>query len=172
MASMENKGGVIPERILRKLRVEPPGQGLVESYLQEIARTYGVKYGDDDEKDEEVGDNADNNQQPGSGGQGVRNLEEPPLTTDELSKMTPPRDLGPRSPVSVAPPSPTTDNANPRLKLPGPPDVRPTATMKRLDDNMVLKSSAPTNLVVNGSKVDGDIPNVNDLEKRFALLKR
>lgn len=171
VASMENNGDVIPQRILRKLKVEPPGRELVESYLKEIARTYGVKYGDDAGEDEEMGNSNGEGQQPGSGGQAVRILEEIQPTADELSKMTPPRDLGSRRPVSVAPPSPTTDNANPRLKLPGPPEGQPPR-MNRLDVKMVPKSTGPLNVVDTVVKVDGDIPNVNDLEKRFALLKR
>lgn len=40
--NVEGGGGVVPKRVVDKLRVEAPGNELVEAYLREIARTYGV----------------------------------------------------------------------------------------------------------------------------------
>lgn len=172
LEAVENTDGKVAERVLKKLRVEPPDPELVTLYLKEIARTYGVNWprkeqspdGQDDEDDDTP-----------SGGQAVKNLEEP-LTTDELSKATPPRDLGPRSPVSVAPPSPSTDNLNPRLRLPGPPDLKPGAKMSGLK-KQTSSTDAQDNIKIgdSGAKKDivgGKIPDVDELAKRFAALKK
>ena len=169
--AVENRDGKVAERVLRKLRVEPPEQDLVTLYLEEIARTYGVAWPKREQTvhgDQPQNDDGDDDDQPGSGGQAVKNLEEP-LTTAELSKATPPRDLGPRSPVSVAPPSPSTDNLSPRIKLPQPPELKPGAKM-----DGVKKQTTAGNTVKEGQKggVGGKIPDVDDLQKRFAALKR
>ena len=179
---MENRDGKVAERVSKKLRVEPPGEELVMGYLVEIASTYGVdwpkKGGGDETKDEGAADNDDDDDedQPGSGGQAVKNLE-PPLTTDELSKATPPRDLGPRSPVSVAPPSPSTDNLSPRVKLPGPPDLKPGAKigggLKKQTSGTAAQSEAKEG---EGGKakgaVGGQMPDVDELQRRLAEWKR
>ena len=166
LEAVENTDGKVAERVLKKLRVEPPDSELVTLYLKEIARTYGVNW----PKKEESSDNQDDEgDDTPSGGQAVKNLEEP-LTTDELIKATPPRDLGPRSPVSVAPPSPSSDCLNPRVRLPGPPDLKPGAKMSGLK-----KQTSGTDAQSTSAKKDlvgGKIPDVDELSKRFAALKR
>ena len=164
---MENRDGKVAERVLRKLRVEPPEGELVTMYLEEIARTYGVAWPKREQTVRKDEDGNDEDDEPGSGGQGVKILEEP-LTTEELSKATPPRDLGPKSPVSVAPPSPSTDNLSPRVKLPQPPELKPGARM------VEGKKPAVEGEGKSGGKgiVGGRIPDVDDLQKRFAALKR
>ncbi|MCJ1260801.1 hypothetical protein MMC22_000664 [Lobaria immixta] len=170
--AIENSDGKVAERVLRKLRVEPPAQELVTLYLKEIARTYGVAWPKRDDSVIEAGDEDDEDP---SGRQAVRSLEEP-LTTAELSRATPPRDLGPKSPVSVAPPSPSTDNLNPRLRLPGPPELKPSAKMSGLkNQKAVAEAQTPVeNSDSRGKKtvVGGKIPDVDELAKRFAALKR
>lgn len=175
MEAIENSDGKVAERVSKKLRVEPPDQELVTLYLKEIARTYGVAWPKNHDSVTETGNSGDENDVDPSGGQAVRSLEEP-LTTDELSKATPPRDLGPKSPVSVAPPSPSTDNLNPRLRLPGPPELKPIAKMSGLKSQSA--GTEARNPVKNndfgGKKavIGGKIPNVDELAKRFAALKR
>ncbi|KAG9721346.1 hypothetical protein KCU59_g17186, partial [Aureobasidium melanogenum] len=93
-----------------------------------------------------------------SGGQKVPALEAPE-GTEPLVAATPPRNLGPKSPVSVVPPSPSTDNVSPRIKLPGPPDLKPSAKM--------VKANKPDT-----TGPGGKIPDVNELAARFAQLKR
>ena len=171
LEAVENSDGKVAERVLKKLRVEPPDPELVTLYLKEIARTYGVNWpreersldGQDDEDDDTP-----------SGGQAVKVLEEP-LTTDELSKATPPRDLGPRSPVSVAPPSPSTDNLNPRVRLPGPPELKPGTKTGGLKKQASGIEQGTTKNEGSGAKKDivgGKIPDVDELAKRFAALKK
>lgn len=173
LEAIENSDGKVAERVLKKLRVEPPDPELVTLYLREIARTYGVSWprteGPADVQNDEDDDNP-------SSGQAVKNLEEP-LTTDELSKATPPRDLGPRSPVSVAPPSPSTDNLNPRVILPGPPELKPglkISGLKKQTSATDAQSTAKGGDSGSAKKdvVGGKIPDVDELAKRFAALKR
>lgn len=171
---MENSDGKVAERVLKKLRVEPPDPDLVTLYLKEIARTYGVdwpkkQYTPDGLKEDDDDDTP-------SSGQAMKTLEEP-LSTKELSKATPPRDLGPRSPVSVAPPSPSTDNLNPRLRLPGPPVLKPGAKMsglKKQTPSTDAQSTASNGNAGIGKKdvIGGKIPDVDELASRFAALKK
>ena len=172
LEAVENSDGKVAERVLKKLRVEPPDPELVTLYLKEIARTYGVNWPKIEESPDSQDDEDDDTP---SGGQAVKALEEP-LTTDELSKATPPRDLGPRSPVSVAPPSPSTDNLNPRVRLPGPPELKPGAKMSGLKKQTSgTDAQSATKSEDSGAKkniVGGKIPDVDELAKRFAALKK
>ena len=171
LEAIENSDGKVAERVVKKLRVEPPDPQLVTLYLQEIARTYGVGW----RRQEETPDVEDDDDDTASGGQAIKSLEEP-LSTMKLSKATPPRDLGPRSPISIAPPSPSTDNISPRVRLPAPPELEPNAKMsvlKKATPSTDTKGNATSG--VPGSKRDfigGKIPGVDELSKRFAALKR
>ena len=170
LEAIENSDGKVAERVLRKLRVEPPAQELVTLYLQEIARTYGVAWPKDESP---IGDAADNSDDSSDHGRGIKSLEEP-LTTNELSRATPPRDLGSRSPVSVAPPSPSIDNLKPRLRLPGPPELKPTAKMigmTKAPENKQENAPKTKNLQTKKDAIGGKIPDVDELAKRFAALK-
>lgn len=145
LTAIENTDNKVSERVLKKLRVEPPSDTLVTLYLKEIARTYGIPWnqtppstppGDDDDDDEP------------STGEKVLNPAEA-----ELVRATPPRSM--RAPVNVAPPSPSTENVHPVIKLPEPPMLKePLHTRK-----------APAKKNVN--PLDDD-----DLAARFAALKR
>ena len=176
LEAIDNSDGKVAERVLKKLRVEPPDPELVTMYLKEIARTYGVDWPKGEKQSEEKDDDDDDEDDSPSGGQAVKNLEEP-LTTAELSKATPPRDLGPKSPVSVAPPSPSTDNLNPRVKVPGPPELKPGAKMNGLKKQTPSTSAQTTakdddNKPAKKDVVGGKIPDVDELAKRFAALKK
>lgn len=169
--AMENKDDKVAERVLKKLRVEPPPAELVTLYLQEIARTYGITWPKPTHT-EDVNDGNDDDE-PGDG-EKEKNLEDP-LTTDELTRATPPRDVGgPKSPVHVAPPSASTENASPRVKLPGPPDLKPSAKMTGASKaaTEAKKSSSLSDSKPVKAPVGGKIPDVDDLAKRFAALKK
>ena len=155
LVAIDNVDGKVAERVLNKLRLHPPGLELVESYLREIARTYGISWPrqtglEDHHTDADDGDHHDDHDNdhgpkvPKGSGKERReavdhNPEEeeveteagfqPRLSAQELRRATPPRDLGPRSPISIAPPSARVDNANPKLKLPLPADLRPDGRM-------------------------------------------
>jgi vacuolar protein sorting-associated protein IST1 len=162
VASMEGDG--VADRVLKKLRVETPKPELVDAYLAEIARFYGVPFG---EVTPEPDEDNDDNDEPAGGLAEEEDAElddpqeaEPTKSksakkkedAEELVKATPPKKLGPQSPLRVVPPSPSTDNVAPKLKLPG------AATAK------LNKAEA--------KKPGGKIPDVDELAKRFAQLKR
>lgn len=154
VAAMDGEG--VAERVLKKLEAKTPSEELVDGYLGEIARFYGVPFGarkassddDDDEPSGGVAEEADT---------------EVPLSADgkkdsereDLVKATPPRTVGPQSPLRVVPPSPSTENPAPKLKLPG-------AAAAKVQKAAEKKSNGP----------GGKIPDVDELSKRFAELKR
>lgn len=169
LVATENSDGKVASRVMERLRVEPPKKELVEAYLSTIADAYGVQWPKRvKETEEDDGVAGDDDDDEGSGGQKVPALEQP-LDTEELSKATPPRNMGPKSPVSVVPPSPSTDNVAPRIKLPGPPELKPSSKMQAGQKKTESNGSA-------ASKKDGGpggkIPNVDELAARFANLKR
>lgn len=197
----DEKGGIVKEamagegvseRVKRKLDSAPPRQELVEEYLRAIAAAYDVPYGDDtaevdaqleemDFDDEDEGNDADDDERGGK---------EEPLTTGELGSMTPPRlplDLNGRSPLSVAPPSPSTERPLPVVK--GAEGLTPTHKVKAMSKSKSKPlagtgaSNGTSNSSGNGSaksavaddgkkKPEGEIPNVDDLAARFAMLKK
>ena len=161
----------VSEKVLKKLTVTPPSQELVVGYLEEIARTYGVDWPKKPEGEPPTyGDDDDENP---SGGQAQKNLEEPIAVEkgqtaredeerEELSKATPPRNFGPSSPLRVNPPSPSTDNLHPRVRGSGL-DLKPNKKMQDANSGKGIESKGP---------VGGTIPNIDDLAKRFAALKK
>lgn len=181
----------VPDRLLKGLRVRPPAQELVESYLREIAKAYGVAWpqGEEVEAQEDLGsappefvdDSRDNDETGGLEKEGglpetpqkehadtvsQPNLSESRRASDasELSKATPPR--GPatgRSPVSVAPPGRRTDNPNPRVRLPG--------AEGQNDSEAVAKGEGSAGSAKNKNS-SGGIPEIDELTRRFADLKR
>lgn len=168
LASMEGEG--VAERVEKKLRVETPKTELVDAYLTEIARFYGVPFGEPEPIQDE---DEDDNDEP-SGGVAEETPKEFELALEadpkesrkveeeeELVKATPPKKFGPQSPLRVVPPSPSTDNVTPKLKLPG------AATAKLNASKVDAKMPAT-------KKEDGlgKIPDVDELAKRFAALKR
>lgn len=168
LAAMEPDAKV-SENVLKKLAVTPPSQDLVNGYLEEIARTYGVDWPKRPDQDLGEPPDFDDDENP-SGGQAQRNLEEPIPAEDngkekkreELSKATPPRTFGPTSPLRVNPPSPSTDNLHPRVK--GTLDLKPSRKMQEADK--------PKGGTVSKGPVGGTIPDVDELAKRFAALKK
>ncbi|KAL1985829.1 hypothetical protein VTN96DRAFT_7321 [Rasamsonia emersonii] len=179
--AQDNKAAVkVPERLVKRLRVRPPPPELVESYLREIAKAYGVAWPKEEATAEDKKETLDKPPDyPGDGDvaegdESQRQQRESPSTpqkanlaeirraseADELSRVTPPRDIGPhdvtgRSPVSVAPPGPSSDNPNPRVKIPGEQNAAAT----------VQPASPPR-------KDSKGIPDVDELARRFAALKR
>ena len=190
----ENQGGVVPKRVVDKLKVEPPKDALVTAYLEEIAKTYDVAWprrreGEDDDAMDLLGKEVDGEQEGAAGrgddegdegdGGGAKEL---PLETpvkkkidlgqafdrEQLSRATPPREIAPggaKSPVSIAPPGARTDNLSPKLKLPDgevvkKPESRPAAT--------AAGAAKPQSK----NAVGGSVPTVDDLAKRFQMLKR
>lgn len=181
--AQENKADIkVPERLVKRLMVRAPTKELVESYLREIAKAYGVSWpvelesGVDgsppplefvDDHDHEHGDTTtnDNDNSNNGDGDGDMNLPSTPpkrQQTNELSKATPPTELGQgRSPVSVSPPGPRSDNLNPRVRFPR------TASEKAA----AAAATAGGGTRKSGSAGNG-IPELDELTRRFAALKR
>lgn len=164
LSAMEGEG--VAERVLNKLKVETPSPALVDAYMREIARAYGVLVPGEPEdgEDEEEGDGVDNDDddEPGDG-EKVKALEAP-LEAEDLTKATPPKKLGPASPLRIAPPSPSSENVAPKVKLPGPPESKPSGKAKKAEDEGKAKKK--------DDGPGGKIPDVDELAKRFAALKR
>ncbi|KAJ5245203.1 hypothetical protein N7489_005299 [Penicillium chrysogenum] len=168
----------VPDRLVKSLRVRPPGHELVESYLREIAKAYGVEWhgaeeelgnapqGFEDDRGDGDGDEEEPQLPHTPGKQQGDSASTPNLSearraseTSELTKATPPRGLAAgRSPVSVAPPAPRTDNPNPRVKLPG--TEGKAAAVPKEDGGSKSKSN------------NNGIPELDELTRRFADLKR
>lgn len=169
MKAQENEGNMVPDRVWKKLEVKPPSQALVEAYLTEIAKTYGVDWPRHnvalDEAQAEVDDEDDDD---GEGGN-----REQPILADGAGPSTPAKThakdlkLGPlppsgqpsvegsKSPVSVAPPGGRSDNLRPGVKLPGGGQVKPRAASGSV------------------GKAGGELgapPTVDDLASRFKAL--
>ncbi|KYK59308.1 hypothetical protein DCS_00438 [Drechmeria coniospora] len=173
LAAMDNTDGKVSEKVIKKLSVEPPRQELVQGYLEEIAKTYGVDWPKREMSTPPPPDLVDEDDGGGnkpSGGQAQRVLPAPITTAaqrklsrdeEELSKATAPRDLlgEPKSPLTVTPPRMTTDNVHPKVTL-GSVELK---SMKNMDDASArTKKAAP----------DGAVPDISDLERRFAALKK
>ncbi|KAJ6116945.1 hypothetical protein N7512_006670 [Penicillium capsulatum] len=157
----------VPDRLLKGLRIRPPGQELVDSYLREIAKAYGVAWPAREEQ-EEIGDAppefVDDIEGGDDDGHEGGDLPHTPASKPPtlLFRTTPPRGLtAGRSPVSIAPPAPRSDNPNPRVKLPS------------SDQQDSGKSSATDNPSTSPQKSSRNgIPELDELTRRFAELKR
>ena len=192
LAAVDDTAGKVAPRVRERLRVEPPPPELVQRYLEEIARTYGVDWPKGARRAEEEGEgeeagggqDGDDDDRPGGGEKvladpaGKAKLEEP-LTTEELSRATPPREVGgPKSPVHVAPPKSSTDNVSPRVRMPQPPELKPSSKMTNAARGAESSSGSGNGNQGQGAPagksgpVGGKIPDVDELAKRFAALKK
>jgi vacuolar protein sorting-associated protein IST1 len=183
----ENVDGCVPAKVVHKLKVDPPGDKLVQAYLEEIAKTYGVNWPPHREEVEELGREVDGEDDESDDGGEGGGMKEPPIQADgttpatprkpnkidlgSLQNATPPSSLAPggaKSPVSVAPPGPRTDNPSPKVKIPGGMEVKKGDGGKVAGPVAASKATA----VVNHGAVPGKVPTVDDLAKRFSALKR
>jgi vacuolar protein sorting-associated protein IST1 len=180
-------GTNVPERVLSRLRVDTPKSELVDAYLREICRTYGVHFpGDPTSEDEtiigEEEEEEEDDEEDGEGGARNKTLENP-LQAEALERATPPRDsIGQPSPLRIAPPSPTTENVSPSVRLPGgdAKGVRPPPTARKASAGAATSGSAAggkgkakeKSSSAPDSGPGGKIPDVDELAKRFAALKR
>ena len=186
VASMGGEG--VAERVLQKLKPDTPKQELVDAYLSEIASFYGVPFGEPKAAGED--EEEDDDDEPGGG---IAEEADPELEAaleaepkslastkdkkareederEELAKATPPKKFGPQSPLRVMPPSPSTDNIAPKLKLPG----AAAAKLNKTEGKAKLGSgpSASSAKVKKDDGPGGKIPDADELARRFAELKR
>lgn len=177
LEAMENVGGGVNEKVVKKLSVTPPKEELVQGYLEEIAKAYGVNWPKRDLGEAPPNFLDDYDDDNPSGGQAQKNLEAPLVAEqsqghggtkeaeaqEELSKATPPKTIGPNSPLRVAPSSPSTENPHPRVTLN---KMELTPTKKMQAAKAAAKPTPKKDDLSNG------IPDVDELAKRFAALKR
>lgn len=173
LEAMENTDGKVNEKVVKKLSVTPPKEELVQGYLEEIAKAYGVdwpKKALGEAPPNFLDDDGDNP----SGGQAQKNFEEPLIAIpgeeskdaeaqEELSKATPPRTIGQNNPLRVVPSSPSTENPHPKVTL-NRVELTPS---KKMQNAQAQAKPAPKN-----DDISGGIPDVDELAKRFAALKR
>jgi vacuolar protein sorting-associated protein IST1 len=158
-------GTGVPDRVLKRLRVETPRVELVDAYLREIARTYGVSFPGDRAAVEEEPPAYDDQDvdEDGDGGEKDKELEEP-SKAEQLAGASPPRDsIGKPAPVQVVPPSPSTDNVSPSVRIPG-------GTVRKSSGGIVTTKGKEKKEEAGGP--GGKIPDVDELQKRFAALKK
>ncbi|KAI8629459.1 DUF292-domain-containing protein [Xylariaceae sp. FL1651] len=173
LAAMENSNGMVSEKVVKKLNVTPPKPELVQGYLEEIARAYGVNWPKGTRElgeppkliDEEV--SSDGNDESLDGEQvqqtpdvGLAASSKAAKEREDLSRATPPRTLGSSNPLHVNPSSPSTENPRPKVTL-NSMELKPS---KKMVDAGIAKPS--------GGGKDSGIPDVNELAARFAALKR
>lgn len=166
ITAMENSDGKVSEKVVKKLSVTPPRDELVNGYLEEIARAYGVDWppGRADLGAAPQADDDNDNDNP-SGGQAEKVANSAIANdgeekkADGLSKATPPQNIGPGSPLHINPPSPSTDNPRPKVTL-NSMELKPNKKM--VDAGIVKKKPAR----------DDGIPGADELAARFAALKR
>ncbi|TDZ47728.1 IST1-like protein [Colletotrichum trifolii] len=169
LSAMENSDGKVSDKVVKKLSVTPPREELVQGYLEEIAKAYNVDWPKRPRAEEspDLLDDGDDEDSP-SGGIGVK-ITEGPLGNstkvakeqEELSKATPPRTIGgPSSPLRVTPPRMTTDNVHPKV------------TLNSLELKPNDKMDAAAQKKTGGKGPGGSVPDITELERRFAALKR
>lgn len=182
----ENEEGMVPRRVSEKLKLEVPREALVQAYLEEIARSYGVDWPRRDLALEDARDEVDDEDEDDDGGakeqpilaDGADKADQPPKTPNSkapgrvdisgLNTATPPAGgVAPRgsaqSPISVAPPGARSDNPSPKVRLPGGGEAK---------QNNNSNKKTPAADAKGGAGPGGSVPTVDDLAKRFSALKR
>ena len=151
--AIDNSDHKVSPRVLSKLGVDPPSPTLVTCYLREIARTYNIEWCCESEDGGESDD--------GDGG-GIATLE-PPLEA-ELSTGDSTR----REPIAMAPPSPTSENLHPAIRLPL--SSIPTRKPSEPKPPPALQAPKPPS----GGIAEGipKPPSLDDLMVRFEALKK
>ncbi|KAK7748997.1 Transcription initiation protein spt3 [Cytospora paraplurivora] len=179
--AMENTDGKVNEKVVKKLSVTPPRDELVQGYLEEIAKAYGVNWPKKDlgEAPPDFLDDDDNDDgENPSGGQAQKKSLVPLAAEDagdqeveaqqeELSKATPPKTIfGTNKPLRVAPSSPSTENPHPKVTL----NSLELKTGGKEQDATTAKP-APKPVAMKDD-ISSGIPDLDELSKRFAALKR
>jgi len=173
LAAMENSGGAVSEKVIKKLTVTPPKPELVQGYLEEIARAYGVDWPkasrelgrapeliDDGQSNDEDVEKRGGNQTHKLPGADLPPESKEAQEQEDLSRATPPRTLGSSNPLHVNPSSPSTENPRPKVTL-NSMELKPS--QKMVDAGIERPREEARKI---------SIPDVNELAARFAALKR
>jgi vacuolar protein sorting-associated protein IST1 len=132
-----------------------------------------VDWGHEYDKEEEEEEEEDaSSASKGSDGGDKEKISEPPLENDQDSDKRDPA-------VRIAPPSPSSENIHPQLKLPH--SVLPSrrkssngSSGSAIPKSSSAKSSAPPSLPQHAPKPpteSRDVPQVDELMRRFEVLK-
>ncbi|KAF4587336.1 increased sodium tolerance protein 1 [Ophiocordyceps camponoti-floridani] len=154
--AMENSDGKVNEMVVRKLSVEPPRKELVRGYLEEIAKAYGVNWPRGEGEMGVGGGHHGHGHGHGSGGL-AEGIEEASAKGEEQLKralLPTSSSAEPTSPLTVTPPRMTTDNLHPRVTLGS------------------VELQARARAAASARRPEGSVPDMDDLEKRFAALKK
>ncbi|KAJ2457745.1 Transcription initiation protein spt3 [Coemansia sp. RSA 2424] len=183
LEAMENSTGMASAKLVRKLSASTPPDSLIKMYLTEIASFYHVRWRPDSEE-------GDSDEDAPSGGGGLKELvasesessvQQPAVTVDSGDDLNSDKDESVVSSASLAK-SPVVATAataiaaddeletegpapEPPITLPAPP-IKPAAAKQQ-----PVASKAKTAPQQQQQDSDG-IPSLEDLQKRFAALKR
>lgn len=172
--AMENVDGKVSPKVVKKLSVEPPREELVQGYLEEISLAYGVDWPKESQELQQapsldnlidddsylLGKNDSSSNNGSNGGLGeqpipiiaspgmkdLMGLEEEGGEKDEEGKQ---------AAVVVNPPSPSTENPHPRVRL----------------NSMELKPSRRMQEAGIAAQRSGE-DKLDELARRFAALKK
>ncbi|KAL5594621.1 hypothetical protein BROUX41_001540 [Berkeleyomyces rouxiae] len=166
LAATTNSAGRVSPNVVKKLQVTPPREELVQGYLEEIAKAYGVPWPNmppEAPSDGESG-KGDDEDAPGSGsGGGGGGAKDAALSRAEkeqiaLSQASPPASIEARSPLRIAPAKMSTDNIHPKVTL---------------DSQELMGTVAKTKPpAARKPGPEGKVPDISELERRFAALKK
>ncbi|KAJ8129356.1 hypothetical protein O1611_g4277 [Lasiodiplodia mahajangana] len=173
LSAMENSDGGVSEKVVKKLSVTPPKPELVQGYLEEIAKAYGVDWPkgtrelvpppeliDEEAKNDGHDDGPGGNQAQKSTGADLPPDSKAAQEREDLSRATPPRTFGSSNPLHVNPSSPSTENPRPKVTL-NSMELKPN---QKMVESGIAKPRE--------DRKGGGIPDVNELAARFAALKR
>ncbi|KAL2889670.1 AP-2 complex subunit sigma [Ceratocystis lukuohia] len=153
LSATTNANGRVSPNVVKKLQVTPPREELVQGYLEEIAKAYGVLWPEQSPvKDAESGDE-DGGSGGGGGGSAEKALSKAEQEQLALSEVSPPADIGARSPLRIAPPKMSTDNVHPKVTL----------DSKELT-GLAIKAKKPSAAKKPGP--EGKVPDISELERR------
>lgn len=167
LAAIQNHDGIIPEKVVKRCKYETPSEELTTLYLKEIARAYNVQFSASGDIDGE-GEDSDVDDDDDEGGKPIlveesetedldttpQSRPRKPSTTTPLKEIEKPNS----SPISVKPPSKTTDNLHPQVKIPQ--DIKKD----------VHKQKRNSDAGINSTETKKD--DLDSLRKRFEALKR
>ncbi|KAL1898734.1 Vacuolar protein sorting-associated protein ist1 [Ceratocystis pirilliformis] len=152
LSATTNSNGRVSPNVVKKLQVTPPREELVQGYLEEIAKAYGVLWPEKSPaKDAQSGDE-DGDGDGGGGGSAEKALSKAEQEQLALSKVSPPADIGARSPLRIAPPKMSTDNVHPKVTL----------DSKELT-GLAIKAKRPSAAKKPGP--EGKVPDISELER-------
>lgn len=176
LEAMDNTGSKVNDKVVKKLSVTPPKEELVQGYLEEIAKAYGVNWpkrdlgeappefvDDDDGDDNPTGGQAQKNQDTLQAARSSTEESKDVAAQEELSRATPPKTIGPSSPLRVMPSSPSSENPHPRVTV----NKMELAPTKKMQQAAAAAKPAPKK-----NDISSGIPDLDELSARFAALKK